>query len=461
MGTSDALLSLFARKPAAAELTPEDELELRGQQSSLLQALSQQKSPYENTLEMSLAAALPALGTALAGGGSMGALGYGAVAGARGVESYGELMKAQQEKDRTASLLELSNIQNRLDAASMYRSEQAKNKASLERAKATTGLGQLLEAGGTPEDFLRLQEQKASLMEAQTQRALRPESLSESEKPAPEMVKKVLANQARALGDEETAKNLEDPNTVLTAGAANLMSNAMNRGETFKARSAEMEAAEAERAGFAGAKPLYTLEGADPKDASLRPTKKSSIAAIEAKQAYGQLNNSMAKFRSLLERSEGNLPNIVDKYSAEFLQLREEIVSQVRLLEKMGANFTEMEKNNVMLRMLGLHMSEEEEKKLWNLDFARKEALGTPDPLGTFSRFQDTMTNNYARSTLVNKFVDPTIRYSPDVVSEFGFPVMMRNTLLVQNNPELKARLDQQAIAEAQKRAALRKQQGQ
>jgi hypothetical protein len=275
------------------------------------------------------------------------------------------------------------------------------------------------------------------------------------------MVKKVLANQARALGDEETAKTLEDQNTVVTMGAANAMSSAMNRGGVFKARSAEMGAAEAERAGFAGAKPLYALEGADPKDASLRPTKESSMAAIEAKQAYGQLNNSMAKFRSLLERSEGNLPNIVDKYSAEFLQLREEIVSQVRLLEKMGANFTEMEKNNVMLRMLGLHMSENEEKKLWNLDFARKEALGTPDPLGTFSRFQDTMTNNYARSTLINKFVDPTIRYSPDVVSEFGFPVMMRNTLLVQNNPELKAKLDQRAIAQAQTRAALRKQQGQ
>jgi len=246
MSTSDALLSLFARKPAAAELTPEEELQLRGQQSSLLSALTEQKSPYENTLEMSLAAALPALGTALAGGGSMGALGYGAAAGARGVEGYTELMKAQQEKDRTASLLELSNIQNRLDAASMYRSEQAKNKALLERAKATTGLGQLLEAGGTKEDFLAQKDAQAGLTAARTQQALRPPSsaAAKEDELISDLEKQFLANtveaSAKNKSPEEQKQAQELANQIrganITRGAQGFILDTVKVGGSLRAQ---------------------------------------------------------------------------------------------------------------------------------------------------------------------------------------------------------------------------------
>jgi hypothetical protein len=439
-------------------MTPEDELELRGQQSSLLQALSQQKSPYENTLEMSLAAALPALGTALAGGGSMGALGYGAVAGARGVESYGELMKAQQEKDRTASLLELSNIQNRLDAASMYRSEQAKNQASLERAKATTGLGQLLEAGGTPEDFLRLQEQKASLMQAQAQRALRPTA---GEGFIDQTELEGLANLAEQTGNTQAAAELRSPGAKVTrteADRARAMfataTNQKQREQNISLREEEEARRKAEEAGFPGAIPMYQVPGANKDEPSFRPTKKLAENAIKARAAYGRLNNSMAKFESLLEKSGGNLPNIIDKYSAEFLQLREDIISQVRVLEGMGANFTAMERNSVVMRMLGLGSSEKDEQKLWNLKTARDEALGAPDPLGAIKRFRQVMTNNYARSTLNNRFIDPTIRYDDKLIEEEykHLPVPIINTILIQQNPEMQAKADELALAQLQTR---------
>lgn len=459
MGTSDALLSLFARKPAAADLTPEDELELRGQQSSLLQALSQQKSPYENTLEMSLAAALPALGTALAGGGSMGALGYGAVAGARGVESYGELMKAQQEKDRTASLLELSNIQNRLDAASMYRSEQAKNKALLERAKATTGLGQLLEAGGTPEDYLAQKEAEAGLTAARTQAALKPAA---GEGFIEQAEREGLANLAEQAGNKQVAADLRSEGARVTRAAADrlrtMFTTTIDQERTkqnISLREEEEARKKAEEAGPPGAIPMYQVEGANKNEPSFRPTKKLAENAIAARDAYGRLNNSMARFESLLEKSGGNLPNVIDKYSTEFLQLREDIISQVRVLEKMGANFTAMERNSVMMRMLGLSSSDEEEQKLWNLETARKEALGAPDPLGAIKRFRETMTNNYARSTLNNRFIDPTIRYDDKLIEEEykHLPLPIRNTILMQQNPEMQAKANELALAQAQARA--------
>lgn len=107
------------------------------------------------------------------------------------------------------------------------------------------------------------------------------------------------------------------------------------------------------------------------------------------------------------------------------------------------------------MRMLGLSSSDEEEQKLWNLETARKEALGAPDPLGAIKRFRQTMTNNYARSTLNNRFIDPTIRYDDKLIEEEykHLPLPIRNTILMQQNPEMQAKANELALAQAQARA--------
>lgn len=149
----NTLLSFLTRKPSAAAATPEEEAELLKRQASILESLkATQPSSSTDLVSQALAGALPLIGGALAGD-NLG-LAAGASAGAGAVEAYRKQMEKEQEEKKTTSLLELANVQNRLDASALARQEAAKAAASLEKAKATTMLGQIEAAGGGPEDYL-------------------------------------------------------------------------------------------------------------------------------------------------------------------------------------------------------------------------------------------------------------------------------------------------------------------
>lgn len=492
--TSNTLLSLLSRKPAARPTTPEEEMELLNQQASILASLKEEKpTTTSDLISQAIAGALPLIGGALAGD-RLG-LAAGASAGAGAIETYRKRMEDEQQQQKTASLLELANVQNRLDAAALAKQEQAKAEASLAKTRASTMLGQIEAAGGSPEDYL-------NYVRGQSQRAGR---LPQGEQVVPKAVMEQLAPKFKEKGMELDTESpttygqlevmlqgarignvggatsepipLSDPSRVslgervnasdysaetkqaliqkinsedFTGADFNRITTQLNQlgGDVERQRREETARLERIKNRRAVKIPgLTTLDefvektdpNADPNTtALLLPVEKQAQNMREATSAWNVLQRDMERMNNFLAKRGGSIPAITGDARKEFKQIRDSIVTRVRLLQKMGANFTPMEANNVYSQMLGMSGLTEEGDIFDTATMINNWSTSPDQTIRLFNEFKTGMEDGYAYGTLLNGYVDQNIRYRPNIVKKFAedLPARSRNTLLLLGNEE-------------------------
>jgi hypothetical protein len=483
--TSNTLLSLLSRKPAARPTTPEEEMELLNQQASILASLKEEKpTTTSDLISQAIAGALPLIGGALAGD-RLG-LAAGASAGAGAIETYRKRMEEEQERQKTTSLLELANVQNRLDAAALAKQEQAKAEASLEKAKASTMLGQIKEAGGSPQEYLnyvRGQSQKASnllspeeatyinsalkqagspvVFEAGVPKDLAMQALRNPEPfkkaaPATEEEKtsaRIMLQQKKPfIEDKDLYGKLEeqlgDPNMTLgqlDKFTDNIKLIGQSTDQATRALKGQSEREERTKliSGNAGIMPLDKIvEKASPNISqedliSFTPVvdKKKAAEIAENQTNYGSLQGSIQNMKDFLDSQGGRLPTVMGPAAAKFEQLRSDLVNKIRLKYGMGANFTKFEQDNSFAQMLGLTLGEG--GKVWNYNLELANQFNT-NPKALFNDFANKLEDDYARETINNKYIDTSIRYRPQVLKSAGrLPKEAKLELLMQNNPKL------------------------
>lgn len=601
--TSNTLLSLLSRKPAARPTTPEEEMELLNQQASILASLKEEKpTTTSDLISQAIAGALPLIGGALAGD-RLG-LAAGASAGAGAIETYRKRMEDEQERQKTTSLLELANVQNRLDAAALAKQEQAKAEASLAKTRASTMLGQIEAAGGSPEDYLnyvRGQSQRASnvlsaeeaayMNSVAAQRGLKvefdpgiPRSVAINVLQNPEAAMKaapateeektsarIMLQQKKPFIDDKDLygkleEQLRDPNMTLgqldkftdnikligqstdrvkelpqarqvvpkrtmeqlapkfkekgieldtesptTYGELEVMLQGARIGNVGGATSEPIPLSDPSRISlgervnasdysaetkqaliqkinsedFTGADfnrittqlnqlggdverqrrgetarlervknrravkipGLTTLDefvektdpNADPDaTALLLPVKEQAQSMREGASAWNVLQRDMERMSNFLAKRGGSIPAITGDARKEFKQIRDSIVTRVRLLQKMGANFTPMEANNVYSQMLGMSGLTEEGDIFDTATMINNWSTSPDQTIRLFNEFKTGMEDGYAYGTLLNGYVDQNIRYRPNIVKQFAedLPARSRNTLLLLGNEE-------------------------
>lgn len=498
---SNTLLSLLSRKPAARPTTPEEEMELLNQQASILASLKEEKpTTTSDLISQALAGALPLIGGALAGD-RLG-LAAGASAGAGAIETYRKRMEEEQERQKTTSLLELANVQNRLDAAALAKQEQAKAEASLAKTRASTMLGQIEAAGGSPEDYLnyvRGQSQRASnVLSAEeaaymnsiaTQRGLSmnfepgvPKSVAMEALRNPQMIEKTAPpSQAKLLGAEAQISSLEESGMLpkekadafrgilgqsdLSSGQVDEIQNQLGKisGSVREAQrgtkaAQEIEQVKARKAGTAAISSLADLTKRVAPEAGettiLQMTPKVSPKEFSElsndSERWGRVQNTITKMEEFFKKTGGKIPIKAGPERAEFNRLRETLVDNVREMRNMGANFTTMERGNVISQLFGVP-APGEEPRVFDPNAALVNFFES-NPARQFAEFRTGMEDEYARATLSKGFFDTAAIYRPNVLDRYGnIPGKVKQTLLLQNNPEL---LRRKVEEDAKRRAA-------